>query len=41
MFEEQYIDNDLKIVENTIRDYYDIKLTTNDEKKEEMTNEKN
>lgn len=41
MFEEQYIDNDLKMVENTIRDYYDIKLTTNDEKKEEMTNEKN
>lgn len=27
MFEEEYIDNDLKAVENTIREYYDIKKT--------------
>lgn len=38
MFEEEYIDNDLKAVEDTIREYYDIKKTT---KKATTESEKN
>lgn len=38
MFEETYIDNDLKLVEKTIRDYYNIETTNESEAQE---NEKN